>query len=461
MSESPSWSLQELQAALGGELAEIVGSAAQRFSPIVTDSRRISSGCVFIAIRGAKFDGHDFVLEAARQGAGAVIVDHPVAGCGCVQLVVRDTLDAYGAIARAWRERFDCPVICVVGANGKTTTTQMIAAILRQEAGDGHVLATERNFNNQIGVPMMLLGMRSSTRLAVIEAGMNHPGEMSRLASFVRPTVVVVTNAQREHQEFLDGVAGSARENGLAIVSLPETGTAVLPRQDGCSAIWEDLARARGCRVLWYAAGSRSGVSVTRQGGTIRIDAGARGMADTPFALPGEHEVHDAAAAAAACLAAGVSLESVCRGLAAFRPVKGRGVPHRLESGAVVIDEAYNANPDSMRAAIDVLAAMEKPRILVAGDMAEVGKDAAAVHAEIGAYARERGIDQFWCLGGNMRYAAQAFGAGARHFEQFAQLLQSVKAAAASPVCMLVKASNCMGFAKIVDALCEGAPENH
>ncbi len=449
----PSWTLQELVRILGRELKDVRGAARGVLRGVVTDSRGILPDCVFIAVRGAKFDGHDFAAEAGRQGAGAVVVDHFIEDCPVAQLIVEDTLDAYGAIARSWRQRFTCPVICVVGANGKTTTTQMIASILRSAAGAEHVLATERNFNNQIGVPMTLLGMREETQLAVIEAGMNHPGEMSRLASFIRPDVVVVTNAQREHQEFLDGVEGSARENGLAIVSLPENGVAVLPQSDPCAQIWKDLARARGCRILWYAQGDESELTVRRRGARLVIRPPEGESAEIDFALPGDHVAHDAAAAAAASLAAGVSLAAVCRGLEAFKPVKGRGVRHELASGAVLIDEAYNANPDSMRASIDVLSGMKAPRILIAGDMAEVGKDSPLVHAEIGAYAREKGIEQFWCAGAEMTAAAAAFGDRARHFDSMGELAQAALEAAQKPVSMLVKASNCMGFAKIVEAL--------
>jgi UDP-N-acetylmuramoyl-tripeptide--D-alanyl-D-alanine ligase len=455
--KEPLWTIAELERALAGEAREVIGQCAGSLGPVVTDSRRISRGCIFIAIRGARFDGHDFVAGASAAGAGAVVVEHRVEGCSCPQIVVRDTLDAYGAIARFWRRRFSSPVICVVGSNGKTPTTQMIASILRAACGEAHALATERNFNNQIGVPMMLLKMRETTQYSVIEAGMNHPGEMSRLASFIRPTVVVVTNAQREHQEFLDGVEASARENGLAIVSLPDNGVAVLPQTDGCAQIWADLARARGCRTLWYAHGGESEVTVRRSAGGLTLSLADGRTAQIEFSLPGEHVAHDAAAAAAASFAAGVPLDAVVRGLAQFRPVKGRGVHHRLSSGAVVVDEAYNANPDSMRAAIEVLGAMQGPRILIAGDMAEVGDASEAAHAEIGAFAREKGIEEFWCAGEQMKAAAAAFGPAARHFETTQALQEAAIDAAKRPVSMLLKASNCMGFAKIVDALLQGA----
>jgi len=195
---------------------------------------------------------------------------------------------------------------------------------------------------------------------------------------------------------------------------------------------------------------------VRRRGRRLTIRPSEGESAEIDFALPGEHVAHDAAAAAAAALAAGVSLEAVCRGLEAFRPVKGRGVHHELASGALVIDEAYNANPDSMRASIDVLAGLRAPRILIAGDMAEVGETSQLVHAEIGAYAKQKGIDEFWCAGTQMAAAADAFGENARRFDSVDDLIEAARGAAQKPVSMLVKASNCMGFAKIVEALVQG-----
>ena len=311
-----------------------------------------------MAIRGETFDGHDFVEKAVELGASAVIVERE-SGVSCPEFVVKSSTAAYGMLAKAWRAQFCVPVICVVGANGKTTTTQMIASILRTACGAEHVVATEGNFNNGIGVPMTLLRFNEDTLAAVVEAGMNHPGEMADLANWIRPTVVVVTNAQREHQEFINGVEGSARENGLAIVSLSTKGTVVLPLRDGCLPIWQCLATARGCQTVTYCEGEnqQADVVVTSAQSVITIRTQRNEFASR-LALGGKHALHDAAAAAAATLSIGVKTEAVARGLADFTPVRGRGVRHVLSSGAVLIDDAYNANPDSMRAAIDVLSSM-------------------------------------------------------------------------------------------------------
>lgn len=447
------WNMQTLTESLEGLVVKVRGNSGAEFGPLVTDSRRVKPGCVFVAIRGETFDGHDFVEKAVELGASAVIVERE-SGVSCPEFVVKSSTAAYGMLAKAWRAQFCVPVICVVGANGKTTTTQMIASILRTACGAEHVVATEGNFNNGIGVPMTLLRFNEDTLAAVVEAGMNHPGEMADLANWIRPTVVVVTNAQREHQEFINGVEGSARENGLAIVSLSTKGTVVLPLRDGCLPIWQCLATARGCQTVTYCEGEnqQADVVVTSAQSVITIRTQRNEFASR-LALGGKHALHDAAAAAAATLSIGVKTEAVARGLADFTPVRGRGVRHVLSSGAVLIDDAYNANPDSMRAAIDVLSSMPGPRLLVAGDMGETGRHSEAFHTEIGAYAKLKGIDRLYASGNAMQSAVQAFGAGARHFQSTEELEMAVVSAVTLPGTVLVKASNFMGYRKLVDAV--------
>lgn len=491
MSQVTGWKIATLLSALGDAVLEVRGNSGVVLGEITTDSRRISKNAIFIAIRGERFDGHDFAARAAQAGAGVVIVER-WQDTGCTQVLVRDTVEAYGRLAAAWRAQFAIPLICVAGSNGKTTTTQMIASILRTACGEENIVATRGNFNNHIGVPQMLMEISRRTKAAVIEAGMNHPGEMARLVSWIRPTVAVITNAQREHQEFLNGVEESARENGLALVALSAKGTAVLPVRDPSFSIWSDLVRARGCRLLTYACGAAPGeaggeddgpaarqpladvvvrprgtaaleeILIERQGPALAEGAGKRAAGKAGEAAPalasvlklvGRHARHDAAAAAAACLAIGVRPEAISRGLADFKPVSGRGVRYVLRNGAILIDDAYNANPDSMRAAIDVLAGMPGPRVLVVGDMAETGAQAAAFHAEIGAYARKQGIERLLATGPEMRAAVEAFGAGARHFETLEALSQAAVSAAQTPGTLLMKASHASELSRVVDAV--------
>ncbi len=475
MTQATGWNIRTLLRALGDELIEVRGNSGVVLGEITTDSRRISKNCVFIAIKGERFDGHDFVVQAAHAGAGVVIVER-WQQTSCTQVLVRDCVEAFGRLAAAWRAQFCIPLICVAGSNGKTTTTQMIASILRTACGEDAIVATQGNYNNHIGVPQMLLRLSSSTKAAVIEAGISHPGEMARLVSWIRPTVTVITNAQREHQEFLDGVEASARENGLALVALSAKGTAVLPAKDASSHIWLDLVRARGCKLLTYAEGEPGNACVTVSGHpgeeaiTIcrRIDGFEEGEAleaiektaggpcqrlSSVLKLPGRHARHDAAAAAAASFAIGVKPEAIARGLADFKPVAGRGVHYVLRNGAILIDEAYNANPDSMRAAIDVLAQMPGPRVLIAGDMGETGEGAQAYHAEVGEYAKQCGVDRLLAVGPLMQAAVTAFGSGARHFDTIEDLIHAARVSAQTPGTLLVKASNYVGLSAVVEAI--------
>ena len=264
----------------------------------------------------------------------------------------------------------------------------------------------------------------------------------------------MITNAQREHQEFLDGVEASARENAFAIVALSAKGTVVLPQKDPCLPLWLDYARARGCRITRYCEGASATANLTtRREGDKVVISGKNMRIETTLAIGGKHAEHDAAAAAAAALAAGVTPEAVARGLARFEALPGRGRRHQLAGGALLIDDSYNANPDSMRAAIDVLAAQPAPRVLVAGDMAETGEQHAAFHAEIGRYAKQKGIDKLLATGPDMVYAVQAFGAAARHYEATDMLLRAVREAVRTPASVLVKASHSQRLDRVVESL--------
>ena len=412
------WTFHALLNALGPLVKDVDGQTGAELGEISTDSRTITSGSVFVALKGPNFDGHDYAVAAKDRGAGVLIVERNVGtGASCPQIIVTDTVEAYGALARAWRAQFSIPLICVVGSNGKTTTTQMIASILRQACGEEAMLATEGNFNNAVGVPRMLLKLTPRTKAAVIEAGISHPGEMAQLISWIRPTVVVITNAQREHQEFLKGVEASARENAMALVSLSAKGTAVLPADDACLPVWLEFARARGCKVATYAAGDTDfavDLRATEAMGTVTMAFGSETLR-LELKMAGRHAVHDAAAAAAAAVAVGVNSRAVEAGLRSFEPVEGRGRRHVLRNGTVIIDDAYNANPDSMRAAVDMLSRLSGPRIFVAGDMAETGgENVESYHREIGQYAREHGVDRFLAVGEAMKSAVEAFGAGVK-----------------------------------------------
>jgi UDP-N-acetylmuramoyl-tripeptide--D-alanyl-D-alanine ligase len=444
--------VSEAAAALG---ATMVGADA-RFTSVSTDSRTAAAGALFIALRGERFDGHDYVGAARESGAAAAMVERVggVAAQALPLVVVGDSRLALGALAKRWRSRFEIPVVAVVGSNGKTTVKEMAAAALRAHFGDRQVLATLGNLNNDVGLPLSALRLREEHACAVLEIGMNHPGETGYLAGIARPTIGVINNAQREHQEFMKSVDEVAAEHAAVLRALPDDGVAVLNRDDQHFEYWAGIAGRR--RILDF--GTTAGATVH---GTYRLAPAASELeigfagARAPVVLqaPGVHSVRNALAAAAAALAAGAELQAVARGLAAFRPVRGRLQFRPGRKGVLVIDDTYNANPDSARAAIDVLAASERPRVLILGDMGEVGAQGEAFHDELGRYAKERHIDRLLAVGGLARAAARAFGAGGEHFDSIEAVIARAQGLTALKGTMLVLGSRFMRMERIVEHL--------
>jgi UDP-N-acetylmuramoyl-tripeptide--D-alanyl-D-alanine ligase len=446
--------LHELLPALQG--ARLVGEAAgdAAFDGVSTDSRNIPAGALFVALRGEKFDAHDFLDQVAGSGAAAVVVDRLPDDYPLPAIVVPDTLVALGRIGNAWRRRFAIPVIGVTGSNGKTTVKEMIAAILAAEFGVEARLATQGNLNNEIGVPLTVMRFTESHRAAVVELGMNHPGEIARLAAIAAPTVALVNNAQREHQEFMHTVEAVARENGAVLESLPTGGVAVFPGDDAYTDLWRGLAGERA--VLTFGLSDACDVSATYTvnafGSDLAVSARGNAVFTVRLSAAGAHNVRNALAAAACALAADIPVEAIVRGLEAFAPVNGRLQRKQAANGATIIDDTYNANPDSVRAAIDVLAQAPSPRILVLGDMGEVGTQGPEFHQEIGAYAASRGIDAVFATGELARHLSLA---GAQHHEQFDDLLAALGQAlgSKSDATVLVKGSRFMKMERVVQHL--------
>lgn len=424
----------------------------QQTPGVSTDTRRIGEGELFVALVGENFDAHDYLDQAASRGACAALVAHRVADAGLTQLVVGDTRVALTRIGAAWRSRFSLPVVAVAGSNGKTTTKEMISAMLAEWQGEAGRLATAGNLNNDIGVPLTLLRLRSEHRAAVFELGMNHPGEIAQLAAIAAPTVALVTNAQREHQEFMHTVEAVAHENGAAITALPADGVAVYPGDEPYSAIWDALAAPR--RVLRF--GLQPGLDVYAEQIIAEVDATRCrvvtpvGVADLTLPVAGLHNLRNALAAIASAIAAGAPLETAVRALAGFSPVAGRMQHKRMSDGTLLIDDTYNANPDSVRAAIDVLARIAGTRVLVLGDMGEVGDNGPAMHVEVGNYAREHGLDAFITLGEASRAAAAAFGPGAHACASVDEVVAALRGL--RPSCVLVKGSRFMRMERVVTA---------
>ena len=439
------------------------GDGAQRVTSVSTDTRTIAPGALYVALRGEHHDGHDFIAQARAAGAAAVLVESWRAAHGEPALEVADTRRALSALALAWRARFAIPVIAVAGANGKTTAKEMIAAILAERFGTHARLATAGNLNNDIGVPLSALRLRDAHQAAVLELGTNRPGEIAALAAIVRPGVALVTNAQREHQEFLHGVEGSARENGAALAALAADGIAVFPGDDRCAPIWREIAGARRSIEFGFASGSTThAVSASPEASarSFELRIGER-LLPVALAIDGAHNVRNALAAAACAHAIGIAPETIVRGLEQFRPVPGRMVRATTAGGATLIDDSYNANPDSVRAAIDTLAAQARPAVLVLGDMGEVGADGPAFHREVGAYARERGVEHLLALGVASAQTVAAFGAGGEHFDDVAALVARALRLDVPGTTLLVKGSRFMRMERVVAALTGQAAGGH
>lgn len=436
--------------------ASAVGAADTPVQRVHTDTRSLQPGDLFVALRGERFDAHDLLPEARNRGAVAALAERGLAEAGLPGLLVADTRKALGQLAAGWRSQFTLPLVAVTGSNGKTTVTQMLATVLRTFRPDA-TLATEGNFNNDIGLPLTLLRLRAGHAVGVVELGMNHPGEIAQLAQIARPTVALVNNAQREHLEFMHTVEAVARENGAVIAALAPHGVAVFPADDAYAGIWQELAGTRAC--LTFATAGAADVTCAEPvwghgGWQVQAHTPAGPLAYT-LRVAGRHNVKNSLAVVACALAAGVPLAAIARGLSAFEPVKGRSRALALVQGLrriTLVDDTYNANPDSVRAAIDVLAELPAPRLLVLGDMGEVGAQGPAFHAEIGTYARACGLEQLFTLGAQSAGAATAFGGG-RHFPDIEALNAAVLDALPQTSSVLVKGSRFMQMERVVVAL--------
>jgi UDP-N-acetylmuramoyl-tripeptide--D-alanyl-D-alanine ligase len=462
------------------EAAKATGGCAPggdaEFVAVSTDSRRIGAGELFVALKGEHFDGHDYVGEVLARGAVAAMVDSEWAaqhGAGLPLVVVADTRLALGALAADWRSRFELPLIGITGSNGKTTVKEMCAAICREQAiRDGFdpelaVLATTGNLNNDIGLPLMLLRLRSGHRAAVIEMGMNHPGEIDYLSGLARPTVALVNNAQRAHLAGLGSMEAVARAKGEIFAGLGADGIAVINLDDAYSELWRDMAGAR--RSVGFSLDGGNAVELAEARGTYQAHGLGgvltltmeQGDGEVILQVPGEHNARNALAAAATTLAAGISMAAVVAGLSGYRGIKGRLQRRVGISGAAVIDDSYNANPDSMRAAIDVLASIPGQTILVMGDMGETGEAAGQFHDEIGGYAKSCGLKRLFALGDLSVAAAANFGHGGQHFDTIEALLKALRPELDAASTVLVKGSRFMKMERVVDAITAETKEPH
>ena len=430
-----------------------------------TDSRNVVKGDLFVALKGENFDGAAFLSQAQAQGAVAVLFEaantqspdtlQHLEGVHIPAFFVPNAREALGELSAQWRRQFDISLIGVTGSNGKTTVTQMIAAVLRADASQPS-MSTQGNLNNEIGVPLTLFNLRASHRRAVIELGMNHPGEIEVLARYAQPSIGLVNNAQREHQEFMATVEAVARENAEVIRALPAHGVAVFPAADAYTPLWRELAGSRQILTFGFETGDVQAHDIEWTDGAWHFKlVTAKQTLPCRLNIAGRHNILNALAATACAAAAGMKLIDIVKGLESFEPVKGRSKSCQWQIAGhayTLVDDTYNANPDSVRAAIDVLAELPAPRLLVLGDMGEVGQQGAEFHAEVGAYAQSRGIEALFTLGSLCVHSSHAFG-GSRHFETMAALQEAV--VLHMPACnsVVIKGSRFMKMERVVESL--------
>ncbi len=426
------------------------------FKRVTTDSRDVRPGDLFIGLRGERFDGQAFADQALAAGAAGVMVEAgAVLSTPNARVIeVDNTRLALGRLAAHWRSRFSFPLIAITGSNGKTTVKEMLASILRQVAGESAVLATVGNLNNDIGMPLTLLGLNASHRFAVIEMGMNHLGEISYLSSLAHPTVALVNNAGTAHIGELGSVEAIARAKGEIFEGLDNSGVAILNQDDAFAAYWRQ--QLHGQRVVDFGLEHAAIVSARYELGMLASLVTFR----TPEAefvatlgVPGLHNVRNALAAVACAYALQVPSTAIVAGVGSYAGVKGRLQRKRHSSGAVVIDDTYNANPDSMRAAIAVLAGLPGRTFFVMGDMGELGENAQAMHASIGEFAKRSGVDALLALGEMSVAAVRSFGEGARHFAGVDELAGALTGQLENGCTVLVKGSRFMRMERVVEAI--------
>ncbi len=472
--------LAEVHAMLpGSALLNISVQDAQlvNISKVGTDSRQIDSKELFIALAGERFDAHDFLSDVAKAGAAAVLISNKDrCPTNLPAVFVADTRISLGLLAKAWRANHLIPLALVTGSNGKTTVKEMIASIFRAAVGDAHTLVTKGNLNNDIGLPLTLLKLRSTDHLAVVELGMNHPGETAQLANIAQANIALINNAQREHQEFMATVAAVAQEHSDAIRTLPNDGVAVFPADSEFAGVWHEAAARRKVIDFVLLSGQSTFQAAVMgrllSNGHVQVQT-ELGSIEVQLNTLGSHNARNALAASAVALAAGVSLDKIKQGLESFSPVNGRMQAKKIDPNHTLIDDSYNANPDSVRAAIDALKQSGNMSWLVLGDMGEVGNQGPEFHREVGAYAAEQGVTKLFALGEQCQFAIEGFEdvkkqglptASAKHFSEMDSLIVQLRDALHAQstgsnehLNILIKGSRFMRMERVVQALLEEA----
>ena len=440
------WSLSQIASATNGELL----GTDTGIDGVTTDTRKLTKGQLFVALKGPNFNAHDFVSTAVDAGAVAVMVEYAL-DIDVPQVVVKDSLKALGMLASAWRQQWGNPLVAVTGSNGKTTVKEMLASIFSQQ---GDVLATAGNLNNDIGVPLTLLRIGETDQAAIIEMGANHPNEIAYLTGLAKPEVALITNAAAAHLEGFGSLEGVAKAKGEIFSGLPPEGYAVINADDVYADIWYDLASKK--KNITFGMDNKADVSCQFHSAVLGNQLEVitpNGTFDCTLKLLGKHNVMNALAATAASLVAGVSLENISIGLSKMRPVAGRLETKLGINGSRIIDDTYNANPNSLNAAIEVLLQNEGKTFLALGDMGELGEDTQELHNNAGEQAKLKGVNKLYAFGPYCLGAVKAFGENAKHFDSQAAMIMQLEQDLTSEVTLLVKGSRAMKMDKVVDAL--------
>jgi UDP-N-acetylmuramoyl-tripeptide--D-alanyl-D-alanine ligase len=435
--------------------AENTSTGSAAFTGISIDTRTIQKGNLFIAIRGERVDGHDYLEEAQKKGAIAAVVSRKVS-CSLPMLLVKDTTEALGVLGAYWRNQFNPTVVAVTGSNGKTTLKNMIATIMTAacHGDEKQVLATQGTLNNHWGLPMTLSRLNQNHVYAAIEMGMNHFGEIEYLTKMTRPNVAVITNAAASHLEGLGSVAGVARAKAEIFSGLQEHGVAILNRDDAFFTFWREMVDTREFMSFGFHPDAHIRTTIHHAAQTQLITLHTpKGDIDVSLPLLGKHNVLNALAAAASAIAANIPLEAIKAGLEQVKPAPGRLQLHTLSQGISIIDDTYNANPFSLEAAISILAAFDGKKILVLGDMKELGSEAKSLHQSAGEDIRKAGINYLFTYGELSANTAKAFGEGAYHFDEQESLINALKPFLNNTTTILVKGSRSMHMEKVINAL--------
>ncbi len=421
-------------------------------SEFYINSAKVQPGGIFVAIRGDRLDGHDFINDAVAHGASAVLCSKAQENLSVPQLLVDDTLQALQQIARQHRKKYPCPAVALTGSNGKTSVKEMIASILPSPS-----LSTTGNLNNHIGVPLTVLRLNAEHRYAVFELGANHPGEIALTVSIARPQVALINNIGPAHLEGFGSIDGVARAKGEIYQGLAENGVAVVNDDDTYAHFWDNDLKNK--QVIRFSASKNSDVRASE----LSFDAGQRArfqltlpdgqQTEISLQVPGAHQVNNALAAASCCFGLGLDIEQIAKGLNRFSGVAGRMATYPGLEGALLIDDTYNANLRSTLAALDVLAAREGVRIFAFGDMGELGQQAEAHHIQVGEEAKARGIDYLFTIGKNSALAFKAFGGKGGHFQSKAELAESIRPLMGADSTVLLKASRSMALEELTELL--------